>query len=317
MKITILDGGSTNPGDISWAPLEALGRLAVYHDTPPELIIPRSRDADALVLNRIPITRATIEQLPNLKCIAMLATGYNAIDTAAARELGVTVCNVPDYCAETVAQHALSLLLCLCQNVHCYSALVRAGKWEKAEKMNSTSLPLVELSGKTLGIVGYGGTGRKMAELGLALGMKILLSSRTRKEIPQGCRWADLETLFSQSDVVSLHCPLTEDTRHLAGEKLFSLMKPTAFLINTSRGGVVDSAALARALNSGKIAGAGLDVLEQEPPCPTDPLLTARNCVITPHIAWASKEARERLIAAVAENLAAFQRGTPQNVVNP
>lgn len=316
MNIVILDGGTTNPGDISWEPIKALGNLTVYDQTLPEQVIARSREADALIVNRITLNRETLSQLPRLRFIDMLATGYNSIDTGAARELGITVCNVPFYCVETVAQQAFTLLLCLCGNVHRHSELVRAGKWEEAVEMNHGSHPMFELTGKKLGIVGYGSIGKCVAKLGLALGMEILLYSRTQKEAPENCRWVDLEALFAESDVVSLHCPLNDSTHHLVGKKLLSRMKPTAFLINTSRGGVVDSAALAEALNSGKLAGAGLDVLEQEPPQSDDPLLTARNCVITPHIAWASKEARERLVAAVAENLKAFQRGNPQNVVN-
>ncbi len=316
MKIVILDGGTTNPGDVSWAPLEALGDLTVYEQTPPELVVPRSLEAEALIVNRPVLSREILSQLPKLRYVGMLATGYNGIDTAAAREMGIAVCNVPSYCAETVAQQALTLLLCLCGNAHRYSEAVRAGRWDEAVSMNYGPYALFELAGKTLGVVGYGSIGKRVANLGLALGMKVLLYSRTRKEAPEGCRWADLETLFAESDAVSLHCPLTDGTRHLAGAKLLSRMKPTAFLINTSRGGVVDSAALAEALNAGRLAGAGLDVMEQEPPRPDDPLLTAKNCVITPHIAWASREARERLVAEVAGNLAAFQNGTPRNTVN-
>lgn len=316
MNIVILDGGTTNPGDISWESIKSLGNLTVYDQTLPEQIIPRSMEAEALIVNRIALNRKILSQLPRLRFIGMLATGYNSIDTTAARELGVTVCNVPFYCVKTVAQQAFTLLLCLCGNVHMHSELVRAGKWEEAVEMNHSSHPMFELTGKKLGIVGYGSIGKCVADLGLALGMEILLYSRTQKKAPENCRWVDLETLFAESDVVSLHCPLNDSTHHLVGKDLLFRMKPTAFLINTSRGGVVDSAALAEALNTGKLAGAGLDVLEQEPPKFDDPLLTAKNCVITPHIAWASKEARERLITAVAENLKLFQRGCPQNVVN-
>lgn len=316
MNIVILDGGTTNPGDVSWDAISALGSLTVYDSTPPEQIIPRGRDAEALIINRIALTRETLSQLPKLRFIGMLATGYNTVDTAAARELGIEVCNVPFYCVEMVAQQAFTLLLSLCGNVHRYSEKVRAGKWQEAVAMNYREYPLFELYGKTLGIVGYGSIGRCMAKLGLALGMDILLYSRTKKEAPEGCRWVGLDDLFAQSDVVTLHCPLNESTAGLVNARLLSLMKPTALLINTSRGGVVDSAALADALNSGRLAGAGVDVMAQEPPAADDPLLTAKNCVISPHISWASKEARERLIGVVAENLRAFQNGKPQNVVN-
>lgn len=316
MKIVVLDGGTTNPGDISWNPLGALGDLTVYDSTPPELVVPRAQEAEALIVNRIQITREILEQLPHLQMIGMLATGYNSIDTAAARERGISVCNVPNYCTASVAQQAFTLLLCLCGNAHQYSKLVREGKWEEAVAMNHGAHPLFELAGKTLGIIGYGSIGKAMANLALSFGMNVLLFSRTKKDAPAGCRWTDLPSLLSESDAVSIHCPFTKETWHLIGKEQLSLMKPTAFLINTSRGGLVDSAALADALNSGRLAGAGLDVLEQEPPLPSDPLLSAKNCVITPHIAWASQEARRRLVDAVAENLKAFQQGSPKNVVN-
>lgn len=316
MNIVILDGEAANPGDISWAPLEALGDLTVYGDTPRGLILPRAKDAEALIVNRSALDRETLEQLPKLRFIGTLATGYNTIDIQAARERGIPVCNVPFYCAETVAQHAFSLLLCLCGNVHRYSELVRAGRWTEAVSLNQGACPLFELTGKTLGILGYGGIGSRMAALGLALGMKVLLHSRTPREAPAGCRWTELEELFTESDAVSIHCPLTPETRGLVDKRLLARMKPTSFLINTSRGPVVNSRDLADALNAGRLAGAGLDVLSKEPPEPDDPLLTAKNCVITPHIAWASKEARERLVRAAAENLRQFLEGSPQNTVN-
>ena len=316
MKIVILDGKTTNPGDISWAPIEALGETTVYESTPPELVVERAKDAEALIINRINLTREVLEQLPKLRFIGMLATGYNSVDTVAARERGIDLCNVPDYCADTVAQQALTLLLALCGSVHLHTELIQRGNWDQAVEMNHTTHPLYELSGKTLGIVGFGAIGQRVAKLGLDLGMKVLLYSRTEKEAPQGCTWTSLENVFEQSDVVSLHCPLNEHTKHLVNEHLLSLMKPTALLINTSRGGVVDSAALAKALNENRLLGAGIDVMEQEPPRADDPLLTAKNCIITPHIAWASKEARIRLVEAVAGNLRAFQNGTPTNVVN-
>lgn len=316
MKIVILDGLTTNPGDISWEPINSLGELTVYDDSLQEQVVDRCRDAEAVILNRLSMDRSTLEQLPKLRFIGMLATGYNAIDTKAARKHGIAVCNVPGYCGDMVAQQAVSLLLSLCGNVHKYSEKVHSGNWTEAVALNYGAHPLVELSGKTLGIVGFGSIGQKVAAIGQALGMNLLLYSRTRRDAPAGARWVGLEELFAESDAVSLHCPLTPETRGLAGERLLSLMKPTAFLINTSRGAVVDSRALADALNAGRLAGAGLDVMEQEPPRADDPLLTAKNCVITPHIAWASREARERLVAAVAENLRAFQAGAPQNVVN-
>lgn len=315
MKIVVLDGGTTNPGDLSWDPLARLGELSVFDETPQELVLSRLEDAGAAILNRVRLGREEFSRLPRLRYVGTLATGYNTIDTAAAREFGITVCNVPHYCERTVAQHALALLLCLCNKVQRSSQLVRQGQWARAVEESHRSLLPVELAGKKLGLVGFGSIGRSMAELGLALGMEVLLYSRTEKPAPSGCRWVDLPTLFRESDVVSLHCPLTEATRNLVDEKLLSLMKPTAFLINTSRGALVDEAALAGALNRGALAGAGIDVFSQEPPSPTHPLLSAKNCVVTPHVAWASREARARLIHIVAENLSRFQEGVPQNIV--
>ena len=320
MKIVVLDGGTTNPGDLTWEPLEALGELTVYANTPRELVISRSREADALVLNRVVMDRPTLERLPKLKFIGMLATGYNAIDTAAARERGVTVCNVPDYCAGAVAQHTIALLLALTDHVHRYAGLVREGRYEQAVAANDPTrpgaFPLQELAGKRLGILGYGNIGRRVGSIARALGMELLVHSRTPRETPDPVTWVGPEELFVRSDAVSLHCPLTPETRRLVDRKLRAARKPTALLINTARGGLVDSAALAEALDQGRLAGAGLDVLEQEPPAPEDPLLTAKNCLITPHIAWAGAPSRQRLILAVAENLAAFQQGAPKNVVS-
>lgn len=316
MNIVVLDGGTTNPGDLSWEPLERLGNLTVYHETPSQLVLERLRNAQAVILNRNVLGREEFSQLPQLRYVGTLATGYNTIDTQAAREFGITVCNVPHYCETSVAQHALALLLCLCNKVQRSSDLTRAGHWTQAVEESHQSLLPVELAGKTLGLVGFGSTGQRMAQLGLALGMEVLLYSRTQRPAPEGCRWVDLETLFRESDVVSLHCPLTEETRGLVSRERLAMMKPTAFLINTARGAVVDEAALAQALNEGRLAGAGVDVFTQEPPAPDHPLLGAKNCVLTPHVAWATREARERLIETVAENLQRYMEGKPQNVVS-
>lgn len=316
MNIVVLDGGTTNPGDISWEALEQLGTLTVYQDTLKEQVWERAKEAEALIVNRVAFPRELLVQLPRLSFLGMLATGYNAIDTAAARELGVTVCNVPLYCAQTVAQCAFSLLTALCSHVAELNRAVKESGWSQAVTLSHTTYPVLELSGKTLGIFGFGAIGAAMARMGQAFGMKILLCSRTLKNAPPDCRWVDMETLFRESDAVSLHCPLTAKTRGLVDKRLLSLMKPTAFLLNTARGAVIEEQALAEALNSGTLAGAGLDVLCEEPPSPEHPLLHARNCLITPHVAWSSREARTRLVAAVAENLRCFQAGTPQNVVN-
>lgn len=316
MNIVVLDGGTTNPGDLSWEPLERLGNLTVYHETPSQLVLERLQNAQAVILNRNVLGREEFSQLPQLRYVGTLATGYNTIDTQAAREFGITVCNVPHYCETSVAQHALALLLCLCNKVQRSSDLTRAGHWTQAVEESHQSLLPVELAGKTLGLVGFGSTGQRMAQLGLALGMEVLLYSRTQKPAPEGCRWVDLETLFRESNVVSLHCPLTEETRGLVSWERLAMMKPTAFLINTARGAVVDEAALAQVLNEGRLAGAGVDVFTQEPPAPDHPLLGAKNCVLTPHVAWATREARERLIETVAENLQRYMEGKPQNVVS-
>lgn len=316
MDIVVLDGGTTNPGDLSWAPLEALGRVTVYDSTPADCVVRRAQDAEALIVNRIVLNRAVLDALPKLRYIGTLATGYNTIDVRAAREKGVTVCNVPLYCVETVAQLTLALLLALCCRVEQLSAVTRSGGWNDAVEATHTTAPILELSGKTLGILGFGNIGRAVAQLGLALGMRVLVHSRTQRALPAGCTWCGFETLFETADVVSLHCPLTDETRGIVGASVLARMKPAALLINTARGALVDENALADALNSGRLAGAGLDVMAEEPPHPDHPLLTAKNCLITPHIAWASREARLRLIDAVAGNLRAFLAGQPVNVVS-
>ena len=316
MDIVVLDGGTTNPGDLSWAPLEALGRVTVYDSTPADCVVRRAQDAEALIVNRIVLNRAVLDALPKLRYIGTLATGYNTIDVRAAREKGVTVCNVPLYCVETVAQLTLALLLALCNRVEHLSAVTRSGGWNDAVEATHTTAPILELSGKTLGILGFGNIGRAVAQLGLALGMRVLVHSRTQRTLPAGCTWCGFETLFETADVVSLHCPLTDETRGIVSASVLARMKPTALLINTARGALVDENALADALNSGRLAGAGLDVMAEEPPRPDHPLLTAKNCLITPHIAWASREARLRLIDAVAGNLRAFLAGQPVNVVS-
>ena len=315
MHIVILDGGSTNPGDVSWAPLRALGSVTVYDSTKPEEIVERAKDAEAVILNRNVISREIMQKLPKLRFIGLLATGYNTVDVKAAGELGITVCNVPLYCVETVAQQAFALLLELCNHTEKISAATRGGDWDKAETMSHSTHPLFELYGKTLGIVGFGHIGQTVAKLGAALGMKILVYSRTKRELPERYQWAELDALFKNADVVSLHCPLTDETRGLVNAERLNLMKPTAFLINTARGAVIDEQAVADGLNSGHLAGAGIDVAEKEPIPAESPLLSAKNCVITPHIAWACRESRERLIEIVKDNFCAFLAGKPKNNV--
>ena len=314
MNIVVLDGGTTNPGDISWAPLEALGSVTVYGDTPAECLAERAKDAEAVIVNRAVLSRTVLEALPRLRYIGTLATGFNTIDVRAARERGVTVCNVPLYCAETVAQFTISLLLALCCRVERLSNMTRAGGWSDAVETAHTALPVLELTGKTLGVLGFGSIGSAVARVAAALGMRVLVHSRTRRTLPPGCTWCGFETLFAESDVVSLHCPLNDETRGIVSADVLARMKPTALLLNTARGALVDEAALADALNAGRLAG--LRRLLGEYVEPGHPLLTAKNCLITPHIAWSSREARLRLIDTVAANLRAYLAGRPVNVVS-
>jgi glycerate dehydrogenase len=312
MRIVVLDGFTTNPGDVSWAALEALGSLTVHDRTPPGDIVARAADADAVLTNKTRLGRAEIAALPRLRYVGVLATGHDVVDSAAARDRGVPVCNVPEYGTANVVQATFALLLELTNRTGHYDATVRAGRWTACPDFCYQAGDLVELAGLALGIVGYGRIGQGVAAVGRAFGMRILAHRRSHA----GPEHVDLDRLFAESDVVSLHCPLTPDTRALVNAARLGLMKPTAFLVNTSRGGLVDEAALAAALDSGRIAGAGLDVLSVEPPPATNPLLAARNCVITPHVAWATRAARTRLIERTAENLRAFAAGTPRNVVN-
>ena len=313
MKIVVLDGYTNNPGDISWGPIESVGSLTVHERTPPGEIVARAADADVVLTNKAVVGRDEIEALPNLKYIGVLATGYNCVDTVAARERGIPVCNVPEYSTPNVVQATFALLLELTNHVGHHAQTVRAGRWSACPDFCYWDGDLVELAGLTLGIVGYGRIGQSMAAVGRAFGMKILAHRRNPGSDPE-C--VDLETLLRESDVVSLHCPLTPDTKELIDTRRIGLMKPTAFLLNTARGALVNEADLAAALNAGRLAGAGLDVLTVEPPPASNPLLKAKNCIITPHIAWATRNARQRLIEITAANLQAFAAGTPRNMVN-
>jgi len=312
MRIVVLDGFTTNPGDVSWGAIEAVGAVTVHDRTPPREVVARAADADVVLTNKTRLGRADIAALPRLRCIGVLATGHDVVDSAAARERGIPVCNVPEYGTANVVQATFALLLELTNRTGHYDATVRAGRWTACPDFCYQAGDLVELAGLALGVVGYGRIGRGVAAVGRAFGMRILAHRRSHA----GPEHVDLDRLFAESDVVSLHCPLTPDTRALVNAARLGLMKPTAFLVNTSRGGLVDEAALAAALDSGRIAGAGLDVLSVEPPPATNPLLAARNCIITPHVAWATRAARTRLIERTAENLRAFAAGAPRNVVN-
>ena len=311
--IVVLDGHTANPGDLSWEPLEAVGRCTVHDRTVPAEIVPRAAAADIVLTNKTPLTRETIEALPRLAYIGVLATGYNVVDAVAARDRGIPVCNVPEYGTPTVAQATFALLLELTNRVGHHADTVRAGRWSACPDFCYWDGGLVELAGLTLGIVGHGRIGRGVAAVGRAFGMRVIHHRRQGGGDP-AC--VDLDTLFRESDVVSLHCPLTPETKSLVDARRLALMKPTAFLVNTARGPLVDEAALAAALNAGQIAGAAVDVLSVEPPPASNPLLAAKNCVITPHVAWATRDARRRLIDVTAANLAAFAAGRPQNVVN-
>lgn len=316
MKIVLLDSHTANPGDISWAPLEAIAQCEFHDRTPVAETIARCAGAEVIITNKAPVTREIIAALPDLKYIGVTATGYNIVDVAAAKERGIVVTNVPGYSSPAVAQLVFALLLELTNHVGHHAQTVRDGRWVACPDFCYWDHPIIELSGRTLGIIGYGDIGSAVARIAVAFGMKVLASKREWKTPPpEGVTPASIDEVFAQSDAISLHCPLTDATKFLVCERTLRLMKPTAFLINTGRGPLVDEAALAQALNEGRIAGAGLDVLSVEPPKAENPLLTAKNCLITPHIGWASREARTRLIAATAANLQAFLNGQPVNVV--
>jgi len=313
MRIVILDGLTTNPGDVSWEPLERLGSLTVFDRTAPGDVAARAADADAVLTNKAIVGREQIAALPRLTYVGVLATGFNIVDVAAARERGIPVCNVPEYSTPNVVQATWALILELANRVGHHDRTVHEGHWAACRDFCYWHGELVELAGRTLGIVGHGRIGRGVAAVGRAFGMRVIHHRRQGGGDP-AC--VDLDTLFRESDVVSLHCPLTPETKGLVDARRLAMMKPTAFLVNTARGPLVDEAALAAALNAGQIAAAAVDVLSVEPPPASNPLLAAKNCVITPHVAWATRDARRRLIDVTAANLAAFAAGQPQNVVN-
>ncbi len=317
MKIVVLDGYTLNPGDLDWEQFKALGDLETHDRTPAALTVERARDAEVVLTNKTLLDRAVIAALPRLRYIGVLATGYNVVDIEAAREWCIPVCNVPEYGTANVAQAAFALLLELTNRTGHHAQTVREGRWTSATDFCYWDFPLVELSGLTLGIVGYGRIGRGVGRIGRAFGMKVLASdAAATPAVGDEARLVDLDTLFRESDVITLHCPLTSETKELINAARLARMKPTAFLINTARGGLVNETDLADALNAGRLAGAGLDVLSVEPPPTANPLLRAKNCIVTPHIAWATRNARARLMAVAAENVRAWQRGQPQNVVN-
>lgn len=318
MKIVVLDGHTVNPGDNPWDAIGELGELTVHERSAGNEIARRAADADIVLTNKTPLTAATLAELPKLRFICELATGYDNVDVAAAGRRGIPVANIPEYGTESVAQHTVALLLELCNRVGEHDLAVHAGEWCRSEDFSFWKEPLMELAGKKLGIIGFGRIGRRVAEIAHVFGMVILAHNPRHAPLPapMPVTWLGVHEIFASADVVSLHCPATEENRGFVNRQLLSTMGKKAFLLNTARGVLVNEADLAFALNSGVIAGAAVDVVSREPVAPDNPLLTARNCIITPHVAWASLAARRRLMAAATANVAAFLRGEPINVVN-
>lgn len=318
MKIVVLDGYCLNPGDLSWDALRELGELEVHDRTPSGELLSRAAGATAVFSNKTPLSAQTLASLPDLRFIGVLATGYNVIDTAAARERGIRVANIPTYGTQSVGQHAIALLLEFTNRVAAHAVASRTGAWSRSPDWSYTAAPLAELAGKTMGIVGFGRIGQQTGRVAHALGMKVTAHDSNMNQGPADYpfEWISLKGLLEESDVVSLHCPLFPETKGMINAQTLKRMKRSAILINTSRGPLIEDQALADALNDGVIAGAALDVLSEEPPPADHPLLGAKNCIVTPHIAWATREARERLLGMAVENLRAWLDGAPRNVVN-
>ena len=320
MKIVLLDGEALNPGDLSWAPLEALGELTVYPrgTNDQQEVIRRIGDADIVLCNKTPVSRTVFENCPNMRLLCVVATGYNVVDTQAAKEHGVPVCNVPAYGTEMVAQFAIGLLLEVCHHVELHNKAVHAGEWESCPNFCFWKTPIMELAGKTMGIIGFGRIGRAVGRIAKALGMTVLATGSRR--CPEGeaiAEYVDLDTLLSRSDVISLHCPLFPETERLINAGTIAKMKDGVILINNSRGGLINEQDVADALNCGKLRAAAVDVVTVEPIVGSNPLLRAKNCIITPHMSWAATECRQRIVDITAANIRAFSDGKPQNVVNP
>ncbi|HYW46925.1 MAG TPA: D-2-hydroxyacid dehydrogenase [Bryobacteraceae bacterium] len=317
MRIVVLDGYCINPGDLSWDGLRQFGEVEVFDRTRVDQVAARAAGAEIALVNKTSMPGYVLSQLPELKYIGVVATGYDVVDMDVARERGIVVTNVPTYGTASVAQFVFALLLELCHRVALHADAVRAGEWSHGEDWCFWKTPLVELAGKTMGIIGFGRIGRQTGRIADAMGMRVMAHDTYHGDEPAwpGFRWAAVDDLLRESDVVSLHSPLVPETRGMIDEASLALMKPGAFLINTSRGALVVDRDLANALNAGRLAGAGLDVLSVEPPAEHNPLLSARNCLVTPHVAWATREARARLMEAAVGNVAAFLSGTPRNVV--
>lgn len=320
MKIVVLDGYTENPGDLSWEGLEKLGELTVYDRIPydKESVISHIGSAEAVYTNKVPVTREVIEACPSLRFIGVLATGYNVVDVLAARENGIVVSNIPSYGTEAVGQFAIALLLEICHHIGHHSRAVRQGRWTENKDWCFWDYPLIELAGKTMGIIGYGRIGRCTGQIAEALGMKLLVNDSCKNTALESdtCRYVELDELLSRSDVIALHCPLFPETKGIINKENIHKMKDGVIILNNSRGALIVEEDLAEALQSGKVAAAGLDVVSTEPIKADNPLLKAPNCIITPHISWASKESRKRLMDFAVDNLAKFAEGTPVNVVN-
>ncbi len=315
-RIVILDGYTANPGDLSWKDLESLGQVTVYERTKPEDTVVRAAEADIVLTNKVLIGRTEIEQLPHLRYIGVLATGYNVVDIMAAHEHGIIVTNVPAYSTESVAQMVFAHLLTVTNRIEHYAIQNRAGRWSNNPDFSYSDTVLTELAGKTIGIVGLGNIGSRVAQIALAFGMKVkAFTSKSADLLPDGIQKTDMQELISTSDILSMHCPLTDDTRHLINADTLRLMKKTAIVINTGRGPLVDDQAVADALEQKRITAYCADVLTEEPPRADNPLLKQQNAYITPHIAWATIEARVRLVQVATDNVRAFLKGTPQNTV--
>ncbi len=317
LKAVILDGYTENPGDISWENIEKLVDLTVYPRTPEDKVLERAKDAEILIVNKVAITRELLENLPNLKFVATLATGYNQIDCVALKERGIPVSNIPSYSTNAVAQMVFAYILELINKVSEYTQDVKSGTWSKCADFCYWNSPLYELDGKTLGIIGFGKIGRRVSEIAGAFGMKTLAYTPSgKKDGVDNVTFTDMETVLKSSDFITVHCPLTESTNGLINSDFISKMKKNAFIINTARGAVANEEDVAKALKNGDLAGYGTDVLSTEPPATDNPLLTAPNCLITPHIAWAAYETRLRLMVILEENIKAYLSGNPVNVVN-
>lgn len=317
MNIVILDGYTLNPGDLSWSKLSEVGEVTVYNRTPNNLIVERAVEAEIILTNKTPLSKEILAQLPKLKYIGVLATGYDVVNVEAAKEQNVVVTNIPAYGTHSVAQMVFALLLEHCQRVQRHSDAVRAGEWTNHQDWCFWNYPLIELAGKKFGIVGFGRIGYQTAQVASALGMSIIAYNRQQREVDlPNFQWADhLTDLLKEADIISLHCPLTPETEEIINRDNLAIMKASAIIINTSRGRLINNQDLADALNNGVIAGAGLDVLDVEPPSASNPLLSAKNCMITPHISWATKEARGRLLDMAVDNVKAFVAGAARNIV--